>query len=218
LLRKAIKLTLQDPNHADYRTFTDRLLSIYRSACRLQRDQRFNDTGRANKVALLDDEILSLCTEMSVEDRLAEQGLDHDFGLLLAEVLRLMMKQELFTFVTAPPVCQPNGTMKAVDGTNNEAERTLRAAAQARDTGRTNKTGNGTRRQTIVTSVLESLRLYLPTFTLGSVCAELQLWWTHGYSCFEKLLKKRKLTLPQGTPSTLDQIFPPLTPSPAPSG
>jgi hypothetical protein len=25
-----------------------------------------------------------------------------------------MMKQELFTFVTAPPVCQPNGTMKAV--------------------------------------------------------------------------------------------------------
>jgi transposase len=218
LLRKAIKLTLQDPNNADYRTFTDRLLDIYRSARRLQCDQRFCDAGRADKVALLDDEILSLCTEMSVEDHLADQGLDHDFGLLLAEVLRLMMKQELFTFVTAPPVRQPNGVMKAVDGTNNEAERTLRPAGQARDTGRTNKTGNGTRRQTIVTSVLESLRLYLPTFTLGSVFAELQRWWTHGYSCFEKLLKKRKLTLPQGTPSILDQIFPPPTPSPAPSG
>src|SRR6266853_5800760 len=87
LLRKAIKLTLQDPNHADYRAFTDQLLSIYRKARRVQRDQRFGDAGRAHEVALLDDAILSLCSEMSVADRLADQGLDHDFGLLLAEVL-----------------------------------------------------------------------------------------------------------------------------------
>jgi transposase len=218
LLRKAIKLTLQDPTHADYRTFMDRLLNIYRSARRLQCDQRFCDAGRADKVALLDDEILSLCTEMSVEDRSADQGLDHDFDLLLAEVLRLMMKQELFTFVTAPPVQQPNGAMKAVDGTNNEAERTLRPAAQARDTGRTNKTGNGTRRQTIVTSVLESLRLYLPTYTLASVVKELRRWQAAGRSCFERLLHKLKLTPPQSTTSILDRIFPRPTPCPAPSG
>jgi transposase len=218
LLRKAIKLTLQDPNHADYRRFTDRLLDIYRSARRLQCDQRFCDAGRADKVALLDDEILSLCTEMSVEGRLADQGLDHDFDLLLAEVLRLMMKQELFTFVTAPPVRQPNGALKAVDGTNNEAERTLRPIGQARDTGRTNKTGNGTRRQTIVTSVLESLRLYLPTYTLGSVVEELTRWQAAGRSCFERLLHKLKLTLPQSTTSILDRIFPRPTPCPTPSG
>lgn len=218
LLRKAIKLTLQDPNHADYRTFTDQLLSIYRRARRIQRDQRFRDAGRAHEVALLDDAILSLCTEMSVADRLADHGLDHEFGLLLAEVLRLMMKQELFTFVTAPPVRQPNGTMKAVDGTNNEAERTLRPAAQARDSDRTNKTGNGTRRQTIVTSVLESLRLYMPTYTLGSVVEELARWEAAGRSCFERLLHKLRLTPPQSTPSILDQIFPRPTPSPAPSG
>ena len=217
LLRKAIKLTLQDPNHADYRTFTDQLLSIYRRARRIQRDQRFRDAGRAHEVALLDDAILSLCTEMSVADRLADQGLDHDFGLLLAEVLRLMMKQELFTFVTAPPVRQPNGTMQAVDGTNNEAERTLRPIGQARDTGRTDKTGNGTRRRTIVTSVLESLRLYLPTYTLGSVVDELARWEAAGRSCFERLLNKLKLTLPQSTQSILDQLFPSPT-SPAPSG
>src|SRR5208283_3291516 len=54
LLRKAIKLTLQDPIRADYRTFTDGLLEIYRAACRLQRDQRFGDAGRATKVAVLD--------------------------------------------------------------------------------------------------------------------------------------------------------------------
>jgi transposase len=218
LLRKAIKLTLQDPNHADYRTFTDGLLRIYRAACRIQRDQRFSDEGRAHKVALLDDEILSLCSEISIADRLADHGLEHDFGLLLAEVLRLMMKQELFTFVTAPPVRQPNGTMQAVDGTNNEAERTLRAPGQARDSGRTDKTGNGTRRRTIVTSVLESLRLYLPTYTLGSVVEELVRWAAAGRSCFERLLHKLKLTPPQSTPSILDQIFPRPTPSPAPSG
>jgi transposase len=218
LLRKAIKLTLQDPNQADYRRFMDGLLSIYRTARRIQRDQRYSDEGRAQKAAVLDDEILTLCSEISIADRLTDQGLDHDFGLLVAEVLRLMMKQELFTFVTAPPVWQPNGAMKAVDGTNNEAERTLRPAAQARDTGRTNKTGNGTRRQTIVTSVLESLRLYLPTYTLGSVVEELARWQAAGRSCFARLLHKLKLTTPQSTPSLLDRIFPRPTPSPAPSG
>src|SRR6266436_7678263 len=35
LLRKAIKLTLQDPSNEDYRTFTDQLLEIYRAACRI---------------------------------------------------------------------------------------------------------------------------------------------------------------------------------------
>ena len=83
-MRKAIKLTLQDPQHVAYRTFTDRLLSIYHGACSLQRDQRFSAAGRASKVKLLDDKILSLCTEMSVMDRLDGQGLEHTFGLLLA--------------------------------------------------------------------------------------------------------------------------------------
>jgi len=64
-----------------------------------------------------------------------------------------------------------------VSGTNNEAERTLRGAAEARKTGRTNKTLNGARRQTIIVSVLESLRLYLPKFTLAGVLAEIDRWW-----------------------------------------
>src|SRR5205085_4735680 len=109
------------------------------------------------------------------------------------EIMRLMIDQQLFTFVTAKPVEQVDGSTKPVDGTNNEAERTLRGPAQARDTGRTNKTSNGARRQTIVSSVLESLRLYLPTFTLGSVLEELKRWWADGRSCFEKLLRKRQL-------------------------
>jgi transposase len=216
LLRKAIKLTLQAPNRADYRRFTDRLLEIYRAACRIQRDQRFSDAGRANKVAVLDDEILSLCTEMASADPASAEGLDHDFDLLVCEVLRLMMKQELFTFVSAPPMQMPNGTTKRVDGTNNEAERTLRGPAQARKTGRTNKSNAGTRRQTIVTSVLESLRLYLTPFTLGTVLEELKRWWATGQSCFEKLLNKHQLKARQSEAPIIDQLFP--SPTPTPTG
>ena len=47
LLRKAIKLTLLEPMNAEYRSFTDRLLKIYRTACRVQRDQRMSAAGRA---------------------------------------------------------------------------------------------------------------------------------------------------------------------------
>ena len=129
-----------------------------------------------------------------------------------------MMGQELFTFVTTPPVQQPNGTTKPVSGTNNEAERTLRGPAQARDTGRTNKTGNGARRQTILTSVLESLRLYLPTYTFQSVVEELERWWDEGRSCFEKLLKRSKLKLDPSALPIIDQLFPGPSPEPSPTG
>jgi len=69
LLRKAIKLTLQDPRNVDYRTFTDRLLEMYRQACRVQRDQRLSDAGRAKKVLGLDDEIFALCGSVEFADR-----------------------------------------------------------------------------------------------------------------------------------------------------
>jgi hypothetical protein len=218
LLRKAIKLTLQDPSNGDYRTFTDRLLAIYREACRVQRDQRFSDAGRAEKVAILDDAIFDLCASLWLADLPPLEGLDNDYRLLVQEVFRLMIDQELFTFVTAKPVQQPNGTTKPVDGTNNEAERTLRGAAQARKTGRTNKTSVGARRQTILTTVFESLRLYLPTFTLASVLEELQGWWATGRSCFENLLDKLELTLPQAEKPIIEQILPSPSPSPTPTG
>jgi len=206
LLRKAIKLTLQDPNNAAYRTFTDRLLEIYREACRVQRDGRLSDAGRAQKVLVLDDEILDLCVANWLPTQPPSNGLEKDSRLLVNEVLRLLVRQELLTFVTAKPTEQPNGTTKPVDGTNNEAERTLRGAAQARLTGRTSKTLDGARRQTILTSVLQSLRLYLPTFTLSSVLAELKRWWATGRSCFAELLEKLELTPPEQ--SVIDQILP----------
>jgi transposase len=206
LLRKAIKLTLQDPNNTEYRGFTDRLLEIYRAACRVQRDGRLGDAGRTQKIAALDDEILDLCGPVWAAELPPLEGPDNDYRLLANEIMRLMLAQELFTFVTAKSVKQPNGETQQVGATNNEAERTLRSPAQARKTGRTNKTIAGARRQTILTSVLESLRLYLPTFTLSSVIAEIDRWIEKGRSCFAALLAKLKIPQPQG--SVLERVLP----------
>ena len=49
-LRKAIKLTLQDPNNEKYRSFTDKLVEIYHDACHAQCDGRLSDAGRARRV------------------------------------------------------------------------------------------------------------------------------------------------------------------------
>ncbi len=82
----------------------------------------------------------------------------HPRQLGVGTCFRLMGESELFTFVTHPDV----------DGTNNEGSRTLRDPAQARNTGRTSKTTRGARRRTVLTSVLESLRLSLPVEDSGT--------------------------------------------------
>ena len=206
LLRKAIKLTLLEPTNVEYRNFADRLLEIYRAACRVQRDGRFSAAGRIQKVAELDDEIFALCGPLWAVELPPLEGPDNDYRLLTNELMRLMLARQLFTFVTAQPAAQPNGITPPLGATNNEAERTLRNPATARKTGRTNKTLNGARRQTILTSVLESLRLYLPTFTLSSVLAEIDGWIDKGRSCFTALLNTLKIPSPQQ--SVLDQVLP----------
>jgi transposase len=207
LLRKAIKLTLQEPNDPEYRQFTDRLLEIYRKACRVQRDGRLSAAGRTKKVALLEEEVFELCAALwSLELPPLEKGPENDYRLLVNEVMRLMCDEQLFTFVTAEAATQPNGQSRPVAGTNNESERTLRSKAEARKTGRTSKTVAGARRQTIIVSVLESLRLYLPIFTLTDVIAEIERWWQKGQSCFTRLLKKLKLKCP--AQPILDKVIP----------
>jgi transposase len=206
LLRKAIKLTLQAPDNAEYRAFADRLLEIYRAACRVQRDGRLGDAGRARKVAELDDEILELCGAPWFANLPPSEGLENDYRLLTSELMRLMLARQLFTFVTAAPVATPQGDPKPVAGTNNEAERTLRSAAQARQTGRTSKTLRGARRQTILSSVLESLRQQLPKFTLTSVVDEVLRWSAVDRSCFAELLGQLQLKPPNR--SVLDELLP----------
>jgi hypothetical protein len=206
LLRKAIKLTLQEPDNQEYRQFTDRLLEIYRKACRTQRDGRLSESGLVRKAAQLEEELMALCAPMWDLELPPQQGVAGDYRLLVNEVMRLTLEEQLFTFVTTPAATQPNGASQPVAGTNNEAERTLRGPATARDTGRTNKTLVGARRQTILVSVLESLRLYLPKFTLQGVMEEIDRWERAGKSCFTRLLNKLKLPCPAET--ILDKVLP----------
>jgi transposase len=206
LLRKAIKLTLQEPNHWPYRRFTDGLLAIYRRACRVRQDGRLSDAGCLRKIADLEDELEALCAPDWDLERPPQKGLANDYRLLVNEVMRLLLEEQLFSFVTAYVPEQPNGVQQPLSGTNNEAERTLRGPAQARDTGRTNKSVLGARRQSILVSVLESLRLYLPCFTLRTVIDEVRGWYVSGQSCFRRLLKQMKLQC--RTDTVLDKVLP----------
>ena len=112
------------------------------------------------------------------------------------EFTRLSMENELFTFVQHP----------AATGTNNEAERTLRSPAPDRKTGRTSKTPSGAKRRSILVSVLESVKLHLPQFSLASLVAEVTRWHDTGQSLFEGLLKKPETARPG--PSILEKLSP----------
>jgi transposase len=205
LLRKAIKLTLQDPHQTAYRQFADDLLDIFREANRLRRDRRLSEAGRARKVHDLTTDLLVVCAPAAWAT--PEAGtFDYDLHLLAEEILRLVRNRQLFTFVTAQPAQQPNGVTPTLGGTNNEAERTLRGPALARATGQTSKTLTGARRTSIITSVLQSLRLYLPVYTLRSVIEEIKQWQEKGKSCFRSLMEKLKLALPNH--SVLDRVIP----------
>jgi transposase len=205
LLRKAIKLTLLAPDDAEYRAFTDGLLEIYREACRVQRDRRLGDAGRTEKVAALDDAIFALCAPRWADGSPTPGEVENDYRKLVNEVMRLMLSRQVFTFVTAPAVATVHGK-RSVSGTNNEAERTLRNPAEARKTGRTSKTLRGARRQSILHSVLESLRAQLANYTLASVVEEVLRWSQAAQSCFAKLARKLGLKPPDG--SILDRVLP----------
>ena len=60
-------------------------------------------------------------------------------------------------------------------------------------TERFNRTSRGARRQTILVSVLESLRLHFPEFTLQNLIAEIRKWGRTGKSCFTRMLAKMKI-------------------------
>ena len=196
LLRKAIKLTLQDPGNATYRNFADRLLEIYRKAKRISVDGRFRAAGRAAKVGELDDEILDLCIQRWVDESTDGDDVENDYRRLCKEIMRLMLEQELFVFVTE----------EDVEGNNNAAERQLRGDAEARKTGRTNKTPAGAKRQSIISSVLQSIGKQIGSLTLQGVLAEVQRWCDEGKSCFRRQAETSGLSPPSNEASLLDRL------------
>jgi len=164
-------------------------------------DRRLSEAGRRTRVLPLIDAVRA-CTSARIADETKPQDdAEKDFFNLTHEIARLMGNDELFTFVIHPEA----------DGTNNISERQLRDAAQDRLTGRTNKTERGARRRTVITSVLDSLRGFLPKFTLATAMEELNRWQQTGISCFRRLVRKlklRPLDLPDKIHSPLELLVP----------
>jgi transposase len=182
LIRKAIKLTLQDPQNREYRKLADGLLDVYRQAKRIKADKRLLDSTRCARVGELDDQLLDLCAARWIDEDTSGTEVENDYRRLCNEVMRLMLDKELFVFVTKPEV----------DGTNNAAERQLRDDAMARKTGRTSKTPNGAKRRSIISSVLQSIGKNIGTFTLSAVIGEVQRWLEIGESSFAAQVQKLK--------------------------
>ena len=70
----------------------------------------------------------------------------------------------------------------------------------ARKTGRTSKTAQGAKRQSIVSSVLQSIGKQLGEFTLDSVIKETQRWLEQGRSCFSELASNQDFDHPEPSP------------------
>lgn len=177
LIRKAIKLTLQDPENPTYRQFADELILIYRDAKKAATDNRLRECGRRKRVTELDDRVTICCMPGWTNQDVGGEGTANDYHRLCNEIMKLMVDRELFVFVK----------LGQDDGTNNASERQLRDDAMARRTGRTSKTPRGARRQSIISSVLQSIGKQLSKFQLQSVIDEVARWNAVGQSCFETM-------------------------------
>jgi transposase len=174
LLRKAIRLALLYPRVQKYQRFLDRLLELYYDAKRIAQDQRLGETGRRQRIVELEDRLCQLCRPHQWRDRRGMKRRERDFSKLVDELVRLLLAEELFTFVLE----------LGVESTNNSSERRLRGPAQDRKAGRTNKTASGAHRRSVILSVLESLRANLTDFNLTTVLAEVGRWMSEGISVF----------------------------------
>jgi hypothetical protein len=179
LLRKAIRLALLYPRKKTYQRFLDHLLALYYDAKRTAADGRLSSKGREHKVAEFEGRLSDLCRPPWRQTTPGMPPHEREFANLVEELTQRLFDEELFTFVLHPEV----------DPTNNLAERLQRSPAKDRDAGRTNKTASGAHRRSVITSVLESLRVNLSPFTLGRVVEEAARWMQEGISLFQQQLQ-----------------------------
>ena len=125
-----------------------------------------------------------MCNSRWIDESKETEGIAADYRRLVNEIMRLMLAQELFVFVTTD----------GVDGDNNPSEHEPRDDAKRRNTGRTNKTPKGAKRQTILTSVLRTLPKQLSKFTLDGVIDEVKRWLVKGRGCFTDQAEEASLS------------------------
>ena len=179
LLRKVIRLALLYPRKKKYQRFLDRLLALYYDAKRAAADGRLGTEGREKRVAEFEGRLSELVRPYWRDATSDMPPHEREFANLVNELTERLFDEELFTFVLHAEV----------DPTNNLAERLQRSPAKDRDAGRTSKTAAGARRRSVITSVLESLRVNLSPFTLRSVVGEATRWMKEGISLFKQQLQ-----------------------------
>ena len=210
LIRKAIKLALQNPHEPQYAEFLDGLCSIYDDAKQL-RDGVLNgalngalnaeDASRAATdsrqiVTQLQDRVTSLCNrreERVITAKAAakatpaiEPTAEHVAAFILLQRELAENVDCLFVFVEHPEV----------EPTNNRSERNVRREAEIRKGARTSKTARGAKRRGTIVTVLASLQTRISNFTLSNVLAEIDRWLKAGSSLFERELQSLQLTIP----------------------
>jgi len=203
LIRKAIKLMLQNPDEPQYVEFLDSLCSIYHDAKQLRdgvadsvSGDPLNDSAhRQAVIQKLKDRITELCNRRK-ETILTAKGAAKLQAAVeptpLPEKTFILLQRELadnldclFVFVEHPDV----------EPTNNRSERNARREAEIRKGARTSKTASGAKRRSIIVTVLASLQTRIADFTLTNVLTEVDQWLDTGRSMFEleldAIMKKR---------------------------
>ena len=203
LIRKAIKLALQNPNEPQYAEFLDGLCSIYDDAKQLRDDALVQDTladaedaSRKAVVTQLQNLITSLCNrrdETIITAKTAaksepaiEPTAEHVATFILLQRELADNVDCLFVFVEHPEV----------EPTNNRSERNVRREAEIRKGARTSKTARGAKRRGTIVTVLASLQTRISNFTLSNVLAEIDRWLESGSSLFQQELQAIHLPLP----------------------
>ena len=174
-LRKAIAISLRNPDNRQYKRFLTELFVIYHDAVRISRDGRLS-VGRPAKIKLLQARLRRICRRYGELVGKNDTSDDAKFVRLQNELVSNIEK--LFVFVLHPEV----------ESTNNRSERQARQEAMARKATRTSKTEKGARRRGIIMSVLASLSKRLDNFTLQNILAEITRWITNGQSIFREEL------------------------------
>ncbi|MDA1053486.1 MAG: transposase [Planctomycetota bacterium] len=216
LIRKAIKLALQNPAEPQYAEFLDGLCAIYDDAKELRQAalaeatdappaadaQLSDDASRAATVKQLQDRVTSLCNRRDETILTAKAAAKATPAIEpTAEPVKtfILLQRELtdniaclFVFVEHP----------AVEPTNNISERNVRREAEIRKGARTSKSARGAKRRGTIVTVFASLATRIPKFTLASVLAEIDRWLDAGSSLFQQELQAIQTNLPPPEPTS----------------
>ncbi len=207
LIRKAIKLMLQNPEEKEYIEFWDQLCSIYHDAKEFSKDVAASvagdplhtTEGRRVVIGKLEARIAELCdrrdeTIITAKAAAKVQPAIEPTASHVASFINLQRELAdnvacLFVFVEHPEV----------EPTNNRSERNVRREAEIRKGARTSKTANGAKRRGTIVTVFASLQTRIANFTLANMMAEVERWANAGASLFQTELDAIKGNLPPPT-------------------